>query len=335
MDLRKTLIVTSIAVLSICLLAAPAAAQKKVFIVQSYHAGYDWTDGVNEAIIKVLDHAGIQHQVYYMDTKRKSSREWKEESGRAAEKEMISYNPDVVIAVDDDPQEFLVKKYAGHGKFQIVFCGVNGELEKYGYPAKNITGILERTYADQSVKMLSQILPGIKKAAFIADDSSTASLVMGQIQRKAKTYPLPIELAQPEQPGTFEQWKNVIRKYDQDSSVGAFLIPLYHTVKKADGMSMNPSDVLGWTVKNTRKPIVGLWPFAPKDGALCAVVVDPVEHGTVAGQMAVAIAGGKKAGDLPVLENKKGYVIINGKTAQDLGIQVPYEIISSANELIQ
>jgi ABC-type uncharacterized transport system substrate-binding protein len=335
MGLKKILAFTFISLLGLSLLASSALAQKKVLIVQSYHAEYDWTDGVSNAIIGILDRAGIQHRTFYMDTKRKSGLEWKEESGRAAEKEMLSYNPDVVIAVDDDPQEYLVKKYAGNEKFQFVFCGMNGELETYGYPAKNITGILERTYADQSVKLLSQIIPGVKKAAFIADDSSTASLVIGQIQQKAKIAPLPIALAPPEQPATFEEWKKTVRKYDGDASIGAFLIPLYHTVKKADGMSMTASDVMDWTVKNTRKPIVGLWPFGPKDGALCAVVVDPKEHGTVAGQMAVAITGGKKASDLPIVENKQGYVIINQKTAQDLGIQVPYEIFSAANQLIK
>jgi ABC-type uncharacterized transport system substrate-binding protein len=335
MDLKKTLAFTFILFFGLSLLASLALAQKKVLIVQSYHAEYDWTAGVSNAIISILDRAGIEHRTFYMDTKRRSGREWKEESGRVAEKEMLAYKPDVVIAVDDDPQQYLVKKYAGNENFQFVFCGMNGEMETYGYPAKNITGILERTYVDQSVKLLSQIAPSIKKAAFIADDSSTASLVIGQIQQKARILPLPIELTSPEQPSTFEQWQKTVQKYERDSSIGALLIPLYHTVKKADGISMTPSDVMEWTVKNTRKPIVGLWPFGPKDGALCAVVVDPKEHGTVAGQMAVAIAGGQKAGDLPVVENKQGHVIINVKTAQDLGIQVPYEILSAANQLIQ
>jgi ABC-type uncharacterized transport system substrate-binding protein len=158
--------------------------------------------------------------------------------------------------------------------------------------------------------LLNKIVPGIKRLALIADGSSTATLVMGQITAKAKASPLPVELVGLDQPPTIEQWQQMIRKYDADDSVGALLIPLYHTVKKQDGISMTTSEVMAWTNSQRRKPIIGLWPFGPKDGALCAVVVDPKEHGTVAAQMAAAISGGKKAGDLPVAENQQGYVII-------------------------
>jgi ABC-type uncharacterized transport system substrate-binding protein len=318
-----------------CLIASQALAAKKVLVVHSYHAEYDWCQGINESIDKVLRSAGIEYRVFYMDTKRKSSREWKEESGKLAETELNAYSPDVVITVDDDAQEFFAKKHVNDKKNQIVFCGVNAEAAKYGYPANNVTGILERTYADQSLKLIKQIVPSLKKAAYVADDSSTSTLVMSQIQQKAKASPPPVELVGMDQPSTFEQWQQTIQKYDADNSIGALIIPLYHTVKKPDGVSMTASEVMAWTFNHTRKPIVGLWPFSPKDGALCAVVVDPTEHGKVAAQMVVEILGGKKATDLPVVENTQGYVILNVKTAQKLGVQVPYEIMGYANKVIE
>jgi ABC-type sugar transport system substrate-binding protein len=122
-----------------CLISAQASAAKKVLIVHSYHAEYDWCQGVNEGIEKILKLAGVETRIFYMDTKRNSIQEWKEKSGQAAEAEMNAYDPDVVITVDDDAQAFFAKKHVNDDKRQIVFCGVNAEPEKYGFPAKNVT----------------------------------------------------------------------------------------------------------------------------------------------------------------------------------------------------
>lgn len=92
---------------------------------------------------------------------------------------------------------------------------------------------------------------------------------------------------------------------------------------------------MNWTVDNVKKPVVGLWPFSTDDGALCAVVVDPREHGRVAAEMARQIMNGKKAGEIPVKGNKQGYVIVNVKTAQKLGMDVPFNIIESAQKIIE
>jgi ABC-type uncharacterized transport system substrate-binding protein len=295
----------------------------------------DWCQGIDEPISKLFDKEGIEYKTFYMDTKRKGSKAWKEKSAKAAQAVLEGFKPDVVITVDDNAQAFFAKKLVAGNQIQIVFNGVNADPEKYGFPAENASGILERTYADQSLGLLQQIIPGLSKVAYMADDSATASLVTPRIQAQANSGKLPVEVVGWERPATFSQWQQVAQKYNADSTVDAFLIPLYHTVKKEDGTTMKPSDVMAWTVANTGKPIIGLWPFSTNDGALCAVVVDPSEHGQVAAQMAVKIANGKKAGDLPVVVNKQGYVIINAKTAQKLGVQVPYEVIASANKVIE
>ena len=97
----------SFSTMALCwvLFASQALAAKKVLIVHSYHAEYDWCQGVNEGIDKVLKPAGIETRTFYMDTKRNSSQEWKEKSGQAAEVELNAYNPDVLITVDDDTRD--------------------------------------------------------------------------------------------------------------------------------------------------------------------------------------------------------------------------------------
>ncbi|QDU70585.1 hypothetical protein [Mucisphaera calidilacus] len=68
--------------LALTLTATSAMAKGKVLVVQSYHAGYAWVDDINAGIDKALAGSGIEKQVFFMDTKRRSSADWKVESGR-------------------------------------------------------------------------------------------------------------------------------------------------------------------------------------------------------------------------------------------------------------
>lgn len=318
----------------ICLSQSLAAG--RVLVVHSYHAEFEWVHDINVVLEDQLKAARIQYRIFYMDTKRKPDVSWKLEAAHQARHLIAQYSPAIVIAVDDNAQNFVVRHYAGKSPIQFVFAGVNADLQQYGYPAGNVTGILERTYPDQVLKLLKMIKPSVSHVVWLSDDSATAGLVLRRVRKMDESGKLPTPITAYLQPNTFDQWKATIRKCDADPNIDALLIPLYHTVKtQAGGQSVLAADVMRWTVNNIRKPIVGLWPFSAHDGAVCAVVVDPKEHGRVAALMAKQILAGKKAGELPIVENKNGFVIINTAAAAKLGIEVPFEVMLSADEIIE
>ncbi len=314
-------------------LAAPCVG--RVLVLHSYHEEYDWVQGINEALNSSFK-SGVEHRMFYMDTKRRPDEAWKKQAAANAKKAIDEYAPEVVIAVDDNAQKYVVRDYVGRSKIQFVFCGVNAKPNAYGYPSSNATGILERAYPNQVLEMLRRINPKIQNVAWISDDSQTALGVLPRVRDKANSKELPLKIVDYVQPSTFVQWKRTIRRYNKNPDVHAFIIPLYHTVKNSTGEeSVLPAAVMEWTVKNTTKPIAGFWPFSTDDGALCAVAVDPHEHGKVAALMAKQILSGKSASDIPMVVNKNGYVILNLKTAHQLDIDVPFEVIQSADNIIE
>lgn len=310
-------------------------AYGRILIIHSYHEQYDWAQGVNDGLLSHLK-SGVDHRFFYMDTKRRPDSQWKKEAAKNAMKVITEYNPKVVIAVDDNAQKFVVSKYTGKSPIQFVFCGVNADPEAYGYPSGNVTGILERAYPEQVFQMLKKIRPGVKKVAWISDDSPTAHGVKQRVRELAENDRLSLQMDNYEMPSTFGQWKKVIASYSKNPEIHAFLIPLYHTVKnKKNGNSILPASIMQWTTENTNKPILGFWPFSTDDGALCTVAVDPYEHGKVAAFMAKQIMGGKKAVAIPIVTNQNGYVIINLKSAARLGIDVPFAVLLSADRVIE
>lgn len=314
-------------------LAAPCFG--RVLVLHSYHEEYDWVQGINEALDSSFK-SGVLHRIFYMDTKRRPDEAWKKQAAANAKKVIAEYAPKVVIAVDDNAQKYVVSDYVGRSKIQFVFCGVNAKPKAYGYPSRNVTGILERAYPKQVLEMLRRINPKIKNVVWVSDDSQTARGVLPRVRDKADSNELPLKIVDYAQPSTFVQWKKTIQRYNKNPGVHAFLIPLYHTVKNNTGEeSLLPAAVMEWTVKNTTKPIVGFWPFSTDDGALGAVAVDPHEHGKIAALMAKQILSGKSASNIPMVVNQNGYVILNLKTAHQLDIDVPFEVIQSADKIIE
>lgn len=312
-----------------------AQAAHRVLVVHSYHAEFDWVQGINEAIQSILK-PQIGYRIFYMDTKRHPSDDWKIKAAEEAKKILSEYRPDVVIAVDDNAQAFFVREFVGKSHYKFIFCGVNANPKKYNYPAVNVTGILERTYVSQVLNMLKRIVPRTETIAWVSDYSATTNVLLPRVRAIAKKNALPIEIVDYIRPKTFDQWQKTILAIQNNPDIDALLIPLYHTVKaRAGNESVAAAEVMQWTFENTTKPIVGFWPFSVDDGALCAVVVDPYEHGKVAALMARQIIGGKAVSDLPIVVNRDGYVIVNLKTAAKLGIDIPFEVIQSADRIVQ
>lgn len=302
--------------LSVC---APAMAGDKVLLVHSYHKGYPWVDTITAGVQKGLEGSGAQLEIFYMDTKRKTSEEWKVKAGQMAKEKVDAFKPNVVITADDNAQAYFARYYASKFSPQIVFCGVNAEASMYGFPASNVTGILERPHFLESLMLLKAIGRNIKTIAFITDDGPTSTAVCAYM-RKLKKSSL-IKIVSLDQPSTFAQWQALIKKYQ--NSVDSIAIFTYHTVKETDGGdSIEPKKVINWTLANNKKPTVGFIDFAIEDGVLCGVVESGEDHGFEAAQIAKKILKGKKASDFRVKTAQKGSVMLNNKTAEKLGIEI-------------
>ena len=131
-----------IAVLSAvgCMSQPATAARYKVLVVMSYDETYPFEAEMREGIEAAL--ADLCEMTYcYMNTKKHF------EGGPQKAKEAYALyqelQPDGVIAADDDAQAMFVVPYLkDQVKTPVMFCGVNAQPEKYGYPASNVSGHL-------------------------------------------------------------------------------------------------------------------------------------------------------------------------------------------------
>ena len=308
--------------------AASIHAADTVLVVHSYHAGYGWTDGIQAGIEEAMQGSEAKLTVFYMDAKRKTDPAERVAAGKAAMAKVEELKPTVVITSDDAAQTFFAKELAGKaGAPAIVFNGVNAEAAKYGYPAANVTGILERPHVSQCLEFVQKIVPGAKSVAFIADPSDVTEAMIPFFKSQAQPVPIvAYDIAK-----TVEEWQALVAKH-QDKD--AILVHTYQSLKAADGTPADPKAVMAWTVAHSVKPLFGVYDFAVREGAVFGITESAKEHGLESGRLTRSILAGARAGDLPITTAKHGLVMFNLASAKKIGVEIPFDLLELASETI-
>ena len=309
------------------------AAAPKILVVHSYHEDQlehvvEMTKGIEAALVGV----DCQLRFFYMDTKRNNTEQWKRTAGQKAKRIVAEYRPQVVITLDDNAQQYFAKDYAGgQSPPYFVFSGVNSEPAQYGFPAVNVTGVLERPNVVESIELLQKIRPEVKRLLVLADKSETTDPLIAY----CKTLKLPVTVVAYEQPLTLEAWKAVLEQYHtQVDAVGLYVI---RTIARstADPSKVPEQELVGMINEQYKLPTVGFYDSAAESGILCGVTVSMKEQGRAAGQIARELLEGKKPGDFAIKPTDHGRIQLNLRTAEQLGIQIPYGMIKRADVVIR
>ena len=322
--MKKIILITIIALGFLFLHLGCAKNSKKALLIFSYHADYAWVQEEEHGAKDILRNKGIEIKKFYMDTKRHTSREWGEKATNKAMKKIEKFKPDIVIVFDDNACDLVAKKYIGE-KLPFVFCGMNGEPEDYGFPAENITGVLERELYAESIELLKQLVPKVKKVAMLFDESNTSKKAISQL----KDTDLHVEVSEIFSTNDFNEWKAKVRELQ--TKVDALGVIAYHTLKDKDGKtSLSMEAVLNWTLENSKIPDFTINDFTVKDGVLCGVVQSGYQQGKAAAEIALRILNGESPADIPIITLQEGITLVNKRRADDLKIHIPEEVSQSA-----
>ena len=295
----------------------PAASLKgrRMLLVHSYHEGYRWVDTISEGVRTALQGTGVDLQVFCMDAKRHTDEAWKTDAGRRARELVNQYRPDIILASDDDAQEYFATYYLNTA-MPVVFTGVDADPSKYGFPAANVTGVIERPHFKESLALAAQLRP-IKRIAVLSCHDSTSMLALGFMKQEH----LDVEVAEWLMVDDLDEWKKAVEHFN--GSVDALVIRSYQAVKKP-GSSENvpPRDVAAWTCEHATIPTIAFHDFEIEDGLLVGVVKSGQEYGRIPTEYALRILAGTPPSSLPVVKPSKGVKMVNLVTARRLGISM-------------
>ncbi|PZC51661.1 MULTISPECIES: ABC transporter substrate binding protein [unclassified Mesotoga] len=284
----------------------------KIMVVQSYDSDYSWSRELLEGIQGVLSDPSFEWKVFYMDTRLQTSEEWKIKSGVLASEEASAFNPDILIACDDNAMEYFAKDYLDA---PVIFCGVNLDPSVHYLINANQTGVRETIFANETISMILELFPEIEAFRFIGDDSETFEGMKEQLQN------LDLGDTSVEIEGfkVFEDWKEYVE--DVSPSEAVVLLSV-RTVEDRSGITVNARDVTQWTAENSSGPVFGVSDFIVRDGAVGGVVNSGFEEGRRAAILASSILSGTSVSEIEIETSKNPKTLLNTETLGKWNIEL-------------
>jgi ABC-type uncharacterized transport system substrate-binding protein len=317
--------------------AANAPLGPRVFVVHSYHPEYIWVQAISQGIKESLHSLKPRIETFHLDAKHDLDPESLRSKAQDVLERIESQKPQVVITVDDPAQVYLAGPHLkGRAAPQVIFCGVNAPLEKYGFPAQNVSGVRERWHFREGFALMREITPKARRVLFLTDESESSSYVLADLKEDRRLGgPFAQSKVDTAQVGTFQQWQRKVLASQTKADVLA--MGVYLSLRDEHTGKVVPADsVNAWTRKNNKLPTLGFADYVLGHGQLAGVLESGHEQGEVAGGMArQVLEHGVAAGSLPVRINQRGVVVVNLKTAERLGIILPFAIIEASEVVIK
>ena len=214
----------------------------------------------------------------------------------------------------------------------IVFANVAdpvgaGFVDSLSRPGGNATGFMQFEYSlsGKWLELLKQIAPGVTRAAILRDPAQTAGV--GQfavIQSVASPVGIEVIPVNMHDPGDIER------------SVAAFArTPNGGLILTSSALAVRHRELIIALAARHKLPAVYYRRYFVTSGGLISYGYDLVDqYGRAAGYVD-RILRGEKPADLPVQAPTKYELVINLKTANALGLEIPPTLLARAEEVIE
>lgn len=277
-----------------------------IYIVQSYHAEYEWDA---EYIQSLQDNLGPDHRyvVRALDSKRQKPEQWQQTAAKVVE-EILTVIPDLVIVGDDNAMKSVGSVLNG-SEIPVVFLGVNGTLEQYGLiGSENVTGVLERPFFEQSVRHLRKVIDKRERFLVLMDDSVTMQNAVSDTygsERRVNIQNTQIDFLLT---NSAEQWQDAVKSAQTDYD--AIIVGTYHTLRYANDTYFDPGDAMGFLRTHSSIPVFSFWNiFIGSDKAIGGYAITAYEEGKAAARMAQLVLRGISISSIPPVASLAGQYV--------------------------
>jgi putative ABC transport system substrate-binding protein len=248
---------------------------------------------------------------------------------QALAQDLVGLQPHIIVTSTTPPTAAVQRETR---TIPIVFANVgdpvaSGIVPRLNQPGGNVTGfaVLEATLGGKWLGLLSEIAPGLKRAAIMFNpDTVAASPYMPSLETAARS--LKVE--------------PIITHVRSDAEVEAAIIALGREprgglVVLSGGLQVaQRTSIISAAARNNVPAVYFLSDFV-RDGGLLSYGPDPIDAFRRAATYVDRILRGEKPGDLPVQFPTKFEMVLNLKTAKALGLTVPLSLQAIADEVIE
>ena len=303
-----------------CLCTAHPAWAAKCLFVSSYHQGYAWSDGVERGLRPVLQgHCELKQ--FDMDAKR--HKEPEEIAQKALEAKVLieAWRPDVVITADDDAAQYLIMPFYKDHTMPFVFCGINWTVKEYGFPYRNVTGMIEVAPIEPLFDQVKALLTAHNRAFYIGANTSTERKNLERFQAVATRRGIQLDSSLVD---TTEAWLAAFQRAQQ-----------YDFIALGSNSGINDwqdTTVITHIKTSGRRLILTnhewMMPFA-----MLGLTKVPEEQGEWAAKIALQILQGVAPSSIPIVPNRKWDIWMNPLLVETAGIVLSKPLMQKAKKV--
>lgn len=279
--------------------------RKRFLVFNSYHPGFEWSDGLLRGIITrlrtVFDRPSIV--VEYLDTKRRPVAVHSQYETTLLELYRLRYSGarfDSLLCTDDAAFRFLVRhKETLLPGTPVVFCGVN-DLDLSTVAGRtDITGIVEVTEYQPTIELGLRLRPNAKRLGIITDASENGRSNRRKFEALAPRFKDRLEFVY------FDDKDEGIDLAAMASRVAAFnpddLIYFVDFYLDGAGKSYEYDVAVPALVERAPCPVLYHADMYDRFGILGGVQNRSEDHGELAAELAARIVRGETPASIPII----------------------------------
>jgi putative ABC transport system substrate-binding protein len=245
--------------------------------------------------------------------------------------ELVKLNVDVIVA---SPTPSALAARNATPTIPIVAMSLTepvavGLVASLARPGGNVTGLtygVDTEIFGKQLQLLKEVIPNVRRVAVLANPSGSPAypLVMETVKKAARSLDLPLQILEVREPDDFDAAFAAMVK----ERAGALLLtgdPMFfvHRLRLAD-----------LAMKNRLPSMSTQWQWVEAGGLLSYAPSFPDQWRRAATDVDKILRGAKPA-DIPIEQPAKFELVINLRTAKELGISLPQSMLQRADEVIQ
>jgi ABC-type uncharacterized transport system substrate-binding protein len=213
----------------------------------------------------------------------------------------------------------------------IVFVNVgdsvsSGLVASLAHPGGNVTGLtnVNVELTGKQMELLKESIPGLTRVAVLLNATGTTAQSLRETQAAAQSFGVLLQIIEVRDPKDFNNaFSTIIR-----SHAGAVLV-------LPDPMLTDHRRRIAELATQSRLPIIHWNPDWPEAGGLMSYGPSNTDMHRRAATFVDKILKGAKPADLPVEQPMKFELVINLKTAKQIGLTIPPNVLARADKVIR
>ncbi|MGZ0709433.1 response regulator [Coraliomargarita sp. W4R53] len=287
---------------------------KRILYLSSYHSEFTSAPGHFKAVTHLLNQAGRELDVIYMDTKRRPVTEsFPITYEQILDKVQSNGSYDLIISSDDNALKFLLQyKDELLGSIPVIFFGINDyELAQTATQRADFSGIVEQNSLHENAALAFDLFPNLGTLHVITDPTSS-----GQAQLKSLLANLSPEITTRLQVEdlsrhSFSELAEQLHSYPKND-----VILLLSAYIDKEGTQMSFLDLTLWLKHQTHRPIIYPYSHGIGLGFLGGKVVSHYQMAQLATQFAEDYLNGQPLPENHLIENYSNIYYFDYKELQ-------------------